>query len=142
VTGWLIDTNVVSEWVKPRPHRGVIEWLADVDEDRVHLSVVTLVELRDGVDRLPTGRRRARLPAWLSDELPLRFEGRVLGVDVALADAWGLALAHGRMAGRPIGSMDACLAATALHHDLTLVTRNVRDFSALDVKTVDPWRTA
>ena len=71
---FLLDTNVVSEWVKPRPHPGVITWLAEADEDRVFLSVVTLAELRHGVERMAAGSRRARLDVWLREELPLRFE--------------------------------------------------------------------
>src|SRR5215210_1866149 len=77
---YLLDTNVVSEWTKPRPDPGVTDWLADADEDRVYLSVVTLAELRHGVERLADGARKARLDRWLTDELLLRFEGRVLAI--------------------------------------------------------------
>src|SRR3546814_4808101 len=84
---FLLDTNVVSEWVKPQPNAGVIAWLAEVDEDRVFMSVVTLAEIRHGIERLPAGARRKRLDTWLRDELPLRFEGRVLSVDEAVADS-------------------------------------------------------
>ena len=85
---FLLDTNVVSEWVKPRPHQGVIAWLAEADEDRVFLSVVTLAELRHGIERMAAGSRRERLDVWLREELPLRFEKRVLSIDAAVADAW------------------------------------------------------
>jgi predicted nucleic acid-binding protein len=78
---FLIDTNVVSEWVRPRPDTKVVAWFAETDEDRVFLSVVTLAELRRGVARLPESRRRNRLDEWLRHELPLRFEGRVLAID-------------------------------------------------------------
>ena len=86
---FLLDTNVVSEWMKPRPNRGVIAWLAETDEDRVFLSVVTITELRYGIERMAAGSRRNRLDEWLSEELPLRFEGRVLPVDAVIADACG-----------------------------------------------------
>lgn len=136
---FLLDTNVVSEWVKPRPDPRVVAWIADVDEDRVFLSVVTVGELRHGIERLPAGRRRERLDEWLRDELPHRFEGRVLSIDAAVADAWGMIVAQRERAGRPIGAIDAFVAATAEVHDLTLVTRNASDFRS-SVKTIlDPW---
>ena len=136
---FLLDTNVVSEWVKPRPNRGVVGWLAEVDEDRVFLSVVTLAELRHGIDRLADGNRRKRLDAWLRDEVPLRFEGRLLPVDQAVADGWGQVVARHEAAGRPIGIMDAFIAATANVHGLTLVTHNESDFNAAVRETINPW---
>jgi hypothetical protein len=136
---FLIDTNVVSEWVRPRPDPGVAAWLAEADEDRVFLSVVTLAELRHGIARMADGRRRRRLDEWLSHELPLRFEGRVLPVDTGIADAWGRLVAEREAAGRPIGAMDAFIAATAGVHDLTLVTRNAADFAPSVRAIVNPW---
>ena len=136
---FLLDTNVVSEWVKPRPEPRVVRWLAQVDEDRVFISVITVGELRHGIERLPAGRRRERLDAWLRDELSQRFEGRVLPIDAAVANAWGTIVAQRERGGRPIGTMDAFMAATADVHGLTLVTRNASDFRS-SVKTVfDPW---
>jgi predicted nucleic acid-binding protein len=139
---YLLDTNVVSEWVKPRPEPRVIDWLAAVDEDRVFLSVVTVGELRHGIDRLPAGRRRARLDEWLRQDLPRRFEGRVVPIDAAVADAWGAIVARRERTGRPIGVMDAFMAATAEVHDLTLVTRNASDFRSSVTAVVDPWTEA
>lgn len=136
---FLLDTNVVSEWVKPRPAPSVVSWLADVDEDRVFISVVTLGELRHGIDRMPAGRRRHRLDEWLRHDLRARFEGRVLPIDDAVAEGWGAIVARREAMGRPIGVMDAFLAATAEVHALTLVTRNAPDFRS-SVKTIfDPW---
>ena len=86
---FLLDTNVVSEWVKPRPDGGVVAWMSEVDEDRVFISVISLAELRRGVERMPSGARRRRLDEWLKEELPLRFEGRVLLIDRVIAEAWG-----------------------------------------------------
>lgn len=136
---FLLDTNVVSEWVKPRPDPGVVAWLADADEDRVLISVITLAELRHGIERLPPGSRRRRLDRWLRDELPLRFEGRIVPIDAVIADAWGQLMARGQSAGRPISAMDGFIAATALAHDLDLVTRNVADFKAWLKSVVNPW---
>jgi hypothetical protein len=136
---FLLDTNVISEWVKPRPDPRVVTWLAEVDEDRVFLSVVTLAELRHGIERLADGRRRNRLDAWLREELPLRFEGRMLPVGEAVADRWGEVVARREAAGRPIGVMDAFIAATANVHALKLVTRNEADFESVVKKIVNPW---
>ena len=135
----LLDTNVVSEWVKPRPEPRVVRWLADVDEDRVFISVVTVGELRRGIARLPAGRRRERLDEWLRDELSQRFEGRVLPIDVTIANVWGTIVAQRERAGRPISTMDAFMAATADVHGLTLVTRNASDFRAAVRTVFDPW---
>lgn len=136
---FLLDTNVVSEWVKPRPDPGVIGWLANADEDRVFLSVVTLAELRYGIERMAESNRRVRLDSWLRDELPLRFEGRVLPIDAAEADAWGRIVARCEAAGRPIGTAGAFLAAIAETHGLTLVTRNTSEFEIAATATLNPW---
>lgn len=138
---FLLDTNVVSEWTKPRPDTGIVTWLAEADEDRVFISVVTLAELRHGIERMPAGARRDRLDAWLTGQLPARFEARMLPVDAATADGWGRIMARGQAAGRPVGTMDAFIAATAEQHDLTLVTRNVSDFDVLGIRLISPWST-
>jgi len=137
---FLLDTNVVSEWTKPRPNPGVVEWLGQVDEDEVFLSVVTFAELRRGIARLPAGARRERLDEWLRGELPLRFESRIVGVDGAIADEWGRLIAHRETRGRTIHTMDALIAATAQVHGLTLVTRNTEDFQASVKSLLNPWR--
>ena len=136
---FLLDTNVVSEWVKPRPAPGVVAWLAGADEDRLFISVVTLAELRHGVSRLPAGRRRDRLGEWLDTDLPERFAGRVLPVDAAVANSWGVIVAERERIGRPIGAVDAFLAATAVTHRLTLVTRDVAGFARSVSALVNPW---
>src|SRR5260370_14954746 len=118
----LLDTNVLSEWVKPRPNPGVVRWLAETDEDRIFLSVVTLTELRYGIERMATGKRRTQLDVWLRDELPLRFEKRIVPIDEIIADACGKLTARCDMAGRTIHAMDALIAATAIVNNLTLVT--------------------
>ncbi|MBZ5665720.1 MAG: type II toxin-antitoxin system VapC family toxin [Acidobacteriia bacterium] len=135
---FLLDTNAVSEWVKPRPNPGLIGWMEAADEDRVFISVVSLAELRYGVERMAAGRRRSRLEEWLQNELPLRFENRILPVDTNVAEGWGRTVSRSEAAGRPIGAMDAFLAATAETHHLTLVTCNVSDFPLLHA-ILNPW---
>ena len=135
---FLLDTNVVSEWAKPRPNSAVIAWLDEVDEDRVFLSVITLTELRYGIERLAAGKRRKRLDDWLEHELTVRFEERILVVNQRVANACGEFLARRESGGRPLGAMDAYLAATAHVHRLTLVTRNDSDFEGT-VGCLNPW---
>jgi toxin FitB len=135
---FLLDTNAVSEWVKPRPNPGLIRWMESVDEDRTFISVISLAEIRYGIERLPVGHRRRRLDEWLHRELPLRFESRTLPIDGTVADAWGKTVSRCDAVGRPIAAMDAFLAATAETYGLTLVTRNVSDFPLVR-KILNPW---
>ncbi len=136
---FLLDTNVVSEWTKPRPNSGVITWLEDLDEDRAFLSVITLTELRYGVERLSPGTRREQLQAWLETDLPMRFEGRLLPVDAAVADTCGRLVSRSESEGRRLDAMDALIAATAAVHALTLVTRNVSHFRPVLQDILTPW---
>lgn len=136
---FLLDTNVISEWTKPQPDIHVIEWLASVDEDRVFLSVITLAEIRYGIERMPAGARKNSLSAWLENDLPQRFEGRVLIVDAAVADACGRIMHSKSRRGKTPTVPDSLLAATAQVHQLTLVSRSIRDFEGLDLTLLNPW---
>ena len=136
---FLLDTNVISEWMKPRPNPGVVAWLSDVDEDRTFLSVITLTELHYGIEPLAAGNRRKRLEEWLGDELLLRFEGRVLPIDPSVADACGRVVARSEAVGRRMEVMDAFIAATAEVHRLTVVTRNAADFQSVIRNVLNPW---
>ena len=135
----LLDTNVISESIKPHPNPGLMAWLSSVDEDRVYISVVTLAEIRYGVERLGPGTRRKRIEEWLQHDLLVRFEDRTLPIDEQIADLAGRFIARSEAAGRPLEAMDAFLAATAEAHRLTLVTRNQSDFEAILHTTFNPW---
>lgn len=137
---FLLDTNVVSEWVKPTPDANVVRWLSEVDEDQVFLSVASLAEIRRGIELMDPGKRRDRLTMWLTGELPARFEGRLLDIDRPIAESWGALMARGHKAGLNLGSLDAFFAATADVHRLTLVTRNVHHFEKLGVLLLNPWQ--
>ena len=125
--------------MKARPIAGLLAWLAEADEDSVFISVVTITELRHGIERLATGRGRDRLDGWLRKDLRARFEGRILPVDLAIADTCGRLVARSESLGRPIEARDAFIAATAEVHALTLVTRNASDFEAAVRTIVSPW---
>jgi predicted nucleic acid-binding protein len=139
VTGFLIDTNVISELIRPRPDPRVRDWVEGVAADLLYLSVLTLGELRKGIDLHPDPVRRARVDAWLVDTLLPWFEGRILTVDQRVADRWGSIAARGQASGSPLPVIDGLLAATALCQDLTLVTRNIRDVECTGVPALDPW---
>jgi predicted nucleic acid-binding protein len=136
---FLLDTNLISESFKPAPNHGVLAWLAATDEADTYLSVVTMAELRHGMERLPASRRRHQLEYWLEQNAPRRFYGRTLAVDELIADAWGRLMARRDAAGRPFAPLDGFLAATCVVHDLTLVTRNVADFEGSVEHIVNPW---
>lgn len=137
---FLLDTNAISEWVKPQPDRGVVRWFDQVDEDRTYLSVITLGELRKGINRLADGRRRERLNHWLTTELPDRFSNRILAVDSTIADHWGQLMARTDAAGTPVHGTDALIAATALTHRLLVVTRDTAHFRPTGVDILCPWQ--
>lgn len=139
---FLLDTNVVSEEIKPQPDPGVVQWMQDADEERVYITTITVAELRFGVARLPEGRRRRMIENWLTHQLLDRFADRLLPVDATVADAWGRVVAASYAAGRPISILDGFLAATALVNDLTIVTRNVSDFAATGLDLLNPWSDA
>ena len=137
---FLLDTNVVSEWVRPVPSLQVVTWVNEVDEDQVFLSVASLAEIRRGVELMDPGKRRDRLTDWLAQELPARFAGRIFDIDSRIAETWGVVMARGYKAGLNIGSIDAFFAATAEVHQLTLVTRNVQHFEKLGIPLLNPWQ--
>ena len=137
---YLVDTNLLSELRRKQADPLVVAWFAARPAQSLFLSVLTLGEIRKGIAAMAdvdTLRRQA-LSDWLEMDLPTFFLGRVLSVDAAVADRWGQLQAQ---AGRPLPAIDSLLAATALQHNLTLVTRNVRDFVGLGVSLVNPWES-
>ena len=139
MSGFLLDTNCISELIRANPDPLVLAWIQTAREDLLFLSVLTLGEIRKGVAGLSQGKRRAQLEAWLELDLQARFAGRVLAIDSQIADRWGLLTADAKRKGRPLSAIDGLLAATALHHNLTIVSRNVNDFTPAHVPVLNPW---
>lgn len=133
---YLLDTNVISELVRAKPAKAVLAWFEDIPSEALHISVLTLGEIRKGIEQLPESARREKLRLWLEHDLADWFGSRVLPVDVAVADRWGRLIAQ---MGRPVPSIDSLLAATALHHELRIVTRNQKDFDYPGLEVVNPW---
>lgn len=141
MSGFLVDTNVLSEAVRTKPEPRVLDWIGAADETLLYLSVLTLGEIRKGLALLPQGRRRTRIEAWIDVEVQSRFAGRILPITSAVADRWGLLAAEARKTGRALATIDGLLAATALEHNITVVTRNVRDFRDTHVLLLNPWNS-
>ena len=139
MSGFLLDTNCISEVVRARPEPRVLEWMDAADESLLFLSVLTLGEIRKGIAGLPQSRRRTHLESWLEMELRSRFAGRILSIDGAVADRWGLLAADAKRKGSSLSAIDGLLAATALQHNLTIVSRNVADFANTAVSILNPW---
>lgn len=133
---YLIDTNILSELRRKSANPGVVEWFAQRPATTLYLSVLTLGEIRKGIEGDSDCSRRQVLLDWLETDLPAFFTGRVLSVDAAVADRWGRLVAAAR---QPLPAIDSLLAATALEHDLVLITRNVKDFTGLPVEIFNPW---
>ncbi|MEN9676941.1 MAG: hypothetical protein RIS76_2837 [Verrucomicrobiota bacterium] len=132
---WLVDTNVISELSRKSPHAAVLRWLVE-HQDGLFLSVLTLGELEKGLMQTPDSTRRARLDRWIRRDVPEWFSGRILPVDQQVAVRWG------QLAGSlrdPLPVIDALIAATALTHQLTVVTRNVSDLMRTGAAVLNPW---
>ncbi len=138
MSGFLLDTNVISEVVKPHPHSSVLQWMESTEESLLYLSVLTLGELRKGITMLAGGRQRVSLEAWLDRDLPLRFAGRILPVDIRVADCWGRICGSNPAWKSPLPVIDGLLAATAMHHRLTLVSRDTTQAAVHGVAIFDP----
>jgi predicted nucleic acid-binding protein len=134
---YLLDTNILSETIRRAPNKAVLAWLEGIPGEALFVSVLTLGEIRKGVEAIADKKRREKLRLWLEHELPAWFEDRVLPVDLAVADRWGRILAE---VGRPVPTIDSLLAATALHYELRLVTRDAKDFGYPGLEVINPFK--
>jgi toxin FitB len=139
VNGFLLDTNVPSELTYPRPAPQVERWLEDVDDDQLFFSVISLAEVCKGIAKLPESKKRTQLQEWLDLTLRPWFAGRILPITEPIAERMGRWAGEGETGGRTIKIADGLIAPTAVEHDLTVVTHNVKDFTAFGVPTLNPW---
>ena len=136
---FLIDTNVISETLKPRPRDRVIAWLSAQRSSDLFLASMSLGELVRGAHRVKDKAKRERFKRWIDHDLAAQFQGRILPFDQEAAVIWGEIMGDGDRTGRPKPMADAQVAAVARRHGLTLVTRNTRDFTDMSVALIDPW---
>ena len=137
----LLDTNVVSETVRPRPEKMVLDWIEAQIPTDLFLAAQTIGELVRGARKVREQERRERFERWIEQDLARQFDGRVLPFDGRTATIWGHLMGDGDRAGRPPAAADAQIAAVAIQHELILVTRNVKDFGNFDIHLLDPWQT-
>jgi predicted nucleic acid-binding protein len=137
---YLLDTCVISELVARQPNQQVIDWIDGVDSESVNLSVVTIGEIRKGIEKLPDSKRKLMLQEWLEDDLFVRFTGRILPIDLDVILVWGTMVARLELSGKKMAAMDSLVAAIALHGNLRLVTRNEDDFKHAGIHIVNPWK--
>jgi predicted nucleic acid-binding protein len=142
VTGWLLDTNVLSELRRPKPEPKVVTFVASQPLDLLYVSSVTFAEIRFGIERVTDATRRAELNDWLAHKVRPMFEQRVLGVSEDIMFKWRLLVEDGRTSGHTFSQPDLIIAATALRHGLTVVSRDTRDYERARVPVINPWREA
>ena len=136
---YILDTNVVSELVTHEPDQNVVSWIDSIDSESVFLSVITIGEIKKGIEKLPDSKRKKALASWLEEDLLVRFRGRILPLDIPVLLTWGRLVASLEREGKPIPAIDSLLAATASQTGFTLVTRNTGDFEPAGISVLDPW---
>ena len=140
MTGWLLDTNILSELRRPRPEAKVVAFIAAQPLDLLYVSTVTLAEIRFGIELVEDATRRAELGDWLTHKVRPMFERRVLPVSEDVILKWRLLVEDGRKSRHTFSQPDLFIAATALHHGLTVVTRDAAEFARARAPVLDPWR--
>ncbi|HSW93442.1 MAG TPA: type II toxin-antitoxin system VapC family toxin [Gammaproteobacteria bacterium] len=133
---YLLDTNVISELFKSQPNKHVVSWIDQIAEPDIFLSVLTIGELRKGIEKIQPGSKKSKLIVWLEQELLPRFAHRLLDINIPVVERWGRLLAASKQS---LPAIDSLLAATALHYDLCLVTRNTADFIIPTLTVFNPW---
>ena len=136
---YLLDTNVISELIAKQPNAKVVDWIDSVDPTAIYLSVITIGEIRKGIEKLPPSQRRDTLNGWLETDLLSRFQGQIVAITTDVMFVWGALLARLEREGRPIAAIDSLIAASVLQGGYTLVTRNEDDFQHTGVTVVNPW---
>ena len=132
---YLLDTNIISETIKRTPNPKVLDWLSSIDSSKFSLSVLTLGEIRKGIEKLQDQSRKQKIIQWLEKDLAEQFYGRIINIDAEVVDKWGYITSV-----RNIAAIDGLIAASAIVHNHKLVTRNIKDFEGiLCLEIINPW---
>jgi tRNA(fMet)-specific endonuclease VapC len=137
---YLLDSNVISELISKQPNKKVVEWLDRLDPNTIYLSVITIGEIRKGIEKLPPSKRRDKVKEWLEADLLLRFQGRILEITTEVMLIWGELTGRLENEGRRVTAIDSLIASIALQGNYHLVTRNEHDFQHTGVKIINPWK--
>lgn len=137
---YLLDTNVISELIAKQPNIQVVEWIDSRDPNAVYLSVITIGEIRKGIEKLAPSKRRDTVTTWLETDLLLRFQGRIVAITTEVMLAWGELTGRLEKEGHPIAAIDSLMAAIALQGKYSLVTRNDDHFQHTGVTIINPWK--
>ncbi len=135
----LLDTCVISELVAKQPDEKVIEWIDNIEQENIYLSVITIGEIYKGIEKLPESKRKDSLQQWLNDELLIRFGGKILAIDTHVMLVWGELTGRLEIEGKKMPAMDSLIAAIAIHNNCSLVTRNEDNFKYAGLTIVNPW---
>jgi len=136
---YLFDTCAISEMVKRKPYKKVLEWIQGCDEDAIYLSVLTIGEIQKGIAKLADSKRKTTIQQWLDHDLHNRFAGRIIPITEEIASTWGLVMAEAEATGKPIPGIDSLIIATAVARNLTIITRNVEDMAGTAARVFNPW---
>jgi toxin FitB len=139
---YLLDTNVISELVSTHPHLNVVGWIQGIEETLLHISVITIGEIKKGIEKLPESPRKQELADWLEGDLLERFHDRIVPLDIQVLLCWGELAARLEISGMPMPAIDSLIAATVSQGEFILVTRNTSDFEHVGVRTFNPWNSA
>jgi toxin FitB len=137
---YILDTNVISEAINKQPNPQVMNWLKAMDAQELYLSVVTVGEIKKGIEKLPESHRKETIKGWFENELLIKFDGRILALDLPVILVWGELVGALERKGRKLPALDSLIAATAKYYDYTLVTRNEKDFAGIDITIFNPFK--
>ena len=136
---YLIDTCIVSELIKTKPSKKVVEWVSFENEENFYLSALTIGEIQKGISKLADSKKKEKLQSWITIDLKDRFTGRILDIDLEVAQKWGEMQGNAEKKGQVMPAIDALIAATAVCHGLTVVTRNIQDMQHSGARLFNPW---
>jgi len=138
---YLLDTCVISELIRENPEANVASWISGTPETSMYLSVLTIGDIHKGIEKLPESKKKDRLHKWVNSDLCIRFKNRILDLDLEVSTKWGQIQGKAEQVGKPMPLIDGLIAATALSHDLIVVTRNTKDMEQSGVTLINPWMT-